>query len=138
MLFEQNTRMAEGPFYSERFWTRQLQIDCRQREKLFCHLETLCEGEAARQVQKQGVMKMATMREFLFKRYGAGQPEVLEARVAHYLEGMPDPKTGEVFPPRCVMEDKLDALEKEREFLVDMCPKDKRDTYEDGKLTTFD
>ena len=80
---------------------------------------------------------MATMREFLFKRFGAGQPEVLEARVWYYLEGMPDPKTGEVFPPRCVMEDKLDALEKEREFLVDMCSKDKRDTYEDGKLTTL-
>ncbi len=80
---------------------------------------------------------MATIRDFLFKRFGAGQPEVLEARLAHCLKGMPDPKTGELFPPRCVMEDKLDALEKEREFLVDMCPKVKRDTYEDGKLTTL-
>jgi hypothetical protein len=50
---------------------------------------------------------------------------------------MPDLKTGEVFPPRCVMEDKLDALEKEKEFLLDMCPKDKRDNYEDGKITTL-
>ena len=139
MLCEENTRMAEGLFYSERFWTKQWQMDCRQRqrEKLFCHLETLCEGEAARQIQKQGVLKMATMREFLFKRFGAGQPEVLEARVTYYLQGMPDLKTGEVFAPRCIMEDKLDALEKEREFLLDMCPKDKRDTYEDGKITTL-
>ncbi len=31
------------------------------------------------------------------------------------------------------MEDKLNALEKEREYLVEMCPKDKRDSYENGK-----
>ncbi len=35
------------------------------------------------------------------------------------------------------MADKLDALEKEREFLVDMCPSDKRESYEDGKETTL-
>jgi hypothetical protein len=28
-------------------------------------------------------------------------------------------------------------LEKEREFLVDMCPSDKRESYEDGKETTL-
>jgi hypothetical protein len=40
---------------------------------------------------------------------------------------------GEVFPPRCNLVDKLNALEKEREFLMDMCPKDKQDSYENGK-----
>jgi hypothetical protein len=80
---------------------------------------------------------MVGMRAFLFERFGAGQPEVLEARVRHYLDGMPDPKTGLVFPPRCNMVDKLDALEKEREFLVDMCPRDKREEYEDGKEITL-
>jgi hypothetical protein len=147
MLCEDNVRQAEGLFYSDRFWTVTWQTECtqRQREKLFCHLEGLCTGEAARQIQKQGVHKMVVMRAFLFERFGAGrQPEVLEARVRHYLDGMPDPKTGLVFPPRCNsvrhyldgmpdpktglvfpprcnMVDKLDALEKEREFLVDMC-----------------
>jgi hypothetical protein len=128
MLCEDNVRQAEGPFYSDRFWTVEWQIDNRQRqrEKLFCHLETLCTGEADRQVKKQGVRRMVGMRAFLFERFGAGQPEVLEARVRLYLDGMPDPKTGLVFPPRCNMVDKLDALEKEREFLLDMCPRDKR------------
>ncbi len=28
------------------------------------------------------------------------------------------------------MEDKLNALEKEREYLLEMCPKDKQDSYE--------
>jgi len=139
MLSEENSRQAEGLFYSDRFWTVEWQVECRQRqrEKLYCHLETLCTGEAHRQIQKQGVMNMKGMRSFLFQRFGAGKPEVLEKRVKYYLEGMPCPKTGLVFPPRCNMEDKLNALEKEREYLVDMCPKDKRDHYEDGKETTL-
>ncbi len=77
------------------------------------------------------------MRDFLFRRFGAGQPEVLEERVRRYLLGMPDPKTGEAFPPRCTMEAKLDELEAEREYLVEMCPKDPRETYEDGKESTL-
>jgi hypothetical protein len=93
MLCEDNVRQAEGLFYSDRFWTVTWQVECkqRQREKLFCHLETLVSDEAARQVQKQGVRKMVGMRTFLFERFGAGQPEVLEARVRHYLDDMPDP-----------------------------------------------
>jgi hypothetical protein len=31
------------------------------------------------------------------------------------------------------MEAKLDALETEREYLIEMCPKDKRDAYQEGK-----
>jgi hypothetical protein len=51
---------------------------------------------------------------------------------------MPDPKTGEAFPPRCDMEAKLEELEAEREFLVEMCPVELRDTYEDGKETSLE
>ncbi len=80
---------------------------------------------------------MKGMRSFRFQRFGAGQPEVLKKRVKYYSEGMPCPKTGFVFFPRCNMEDKLNALEKEKEYLVDMCPKNKRDNYEDGKETTL-
>ena len=78
MLCEENVRHAEGLFYSDRFWTIEWQVENRQRqrEKLFCHLESLCTGEAGRQVQKQGVRKMVMMRAFLFERFGAGQPEV--------------------------------------------------------------
>ncbi len=35
------------------------------------------------------------------------------------------------------METKLDKLETEREFLLEMCPKDKRDTYDTGKECTL-
>jgi hypothetical protein len=31
------------------------------------------------------------------------------------------------------MENKLDKLKTEREFLLEMCPKDKRNTYDTGK-----
>ena len=71
---------------------------------MYCYLETIVKGEAARQIKKQGVRKMATMRSFLFKRFGAGQPEILEERVRRYHLGMPDPKTGDPFPRRCDME----------------------------------
>ena len=139
MLSEENSRQADGLFYSDRFWTVDWQNECRQRqrEKLYCQLETLVTGEAARQVQKQGVINMKGMRSFLFQRFGAGKPEVLEKRVKHYLDGMPCPKSGLAFPPRCNMEDKLNALEKEREYLLDMCPKEKRDDYDDAKETTL-
>ena len=74
------------------------------------------------------------MREFFFRQFGAGQPEKVKKREDFYLAGMPN-ANGEVFPPRCNMEDKLNALEKEREYLLEMCPKDKRDEYENGKET---
>jgi hypothetical protein len=35
------------------------------------------------------------------------------------------------------MEVKLDALETEREYLIEMCPKDKRDNYQDGTEQTL-
>ncbi len=71
---------------------------------------------------KRGVGQMPTMRKFFFDRFGAGQPEVLAERAKIYLLGMPD-SNGEVFPPRINMENKLDKLETEREFLLDMCPR---------------
>jgi hypothetical protein len=47
---------------------------------MFCFLETICKGEAARQLQKRRVNQMATMREFFFRRFGAGQPELVKER----------------------------------------------------------
>jgi hypothetical protein len=79
---------------------------------------------------------MNVMRDFMFRRFGAGQPELIQERVKNYLLGMPD-ANGEAFPPRCDMEAKLDSLETEREYLIEMCPKDKRDTYQDGKEETL-
>ena len=60
------------------------------------------------------------MREHFFIRFGAGQPEILKERETIYLEGMPD-SSGLAFPPRVHMEDKLDSLEAEREYLLDIC-----------------
>ena len=123
---------------SDRFWTKKWQLEQRQRqrEKMFCYLEKLTSGEAKRQLVKRGVVHMPTMRKYFFDRFGAGQPEVLAERTKHYLLGMPE-KDGVFFPARCNMETKLDKLETEREFLLEMCPKDKRDTYEDGKEHTL-
>jgi hypothetical protein len=123
---------------TDRFWTKKWQMEQRQRqrEKLFCYLEKITGGETKRQLAKRGVGHMPTMRKYFFDRFGAGQPEILAERTKIYLLGMPG-KDGEVFPPRCNMETKLDKLETEREYLLEMCPKDKRDTYEDGKEHTL-
>ncbi len=79
---------------------------------------------------------MDTMRDYMFRRFGAGQPEILRDRVRIYLLGMPDPH-GVPFPPRVDIEIKLDELEEEGEYLLGMCPADMRDTYEDGKEETL-
>ncbi len=76
------------------------------------------------------------MRDFFFQCFGAGQPELIQERVRTYLLGIPD-HNGAAFPPRCDMEVKLDVLETEREYLIEMCPKDKRNAYQDGKEETL-
>ena len=48
MLCEENARHAEGLFYSDRFWTVEWQVECRQsqREKLLLfHDESPLKGE---------------------------------------------------------------------------------------------
>ena len=138
VISHESPKYADTLLKDNRFKTEQWQTNCRMRfrEKMFCFLESICKGEAGRQLQKRGVNQMPTMREFFFRRFGAGQPEVVKERERIYLLGMPGP-SGEVFPPRINMEDKLDSLETERDFLLDMCPKDKHDTYDPGKETTL-
>ncbi len=65
---------CESPKYAasllkdKRFLTLKWQIDCRYRfrEKLFCHLETLCSEEAGRQLTKRGVSQMDTKNQHAF------------------------------------------------------------------------
>ena len=134
VLCRKSVKNADHLHAKSEFWTKKFQVEFRQscREEVFCYLEELCTGEAARQLRKQGVRKMVTMRDFFFRRFGAGQPELIQERVRLYLMGMPD-HNGTAFPPRCDMEVKLDTLETEREYLIEMCPKDKRDAYQEGK-----
>ncbi len=79
---------------------------------------------------------MDTMRDYMFRQFGARQPEVLQERVGLYLLGMPDPHRVS-FPSRVNIEIKLDELEEEREYLLKMCPADMRDSHEDGKEETL-
>ena len=78
---------ADHVYNKQIFWTKKYQVEFRQtcREKVFCYLEDLCSGEAARQLRKQGVKKMNSMRDYFFRRFGAGQPELIQARVRSYL-----------------------------------------------------
>jgi hypothetical protein len=138
VIFHESPKYADSLLGTKRFESIKFQVDLRQRlrERMFCELETLYSGEASRQLQKRGVGQMPTMREFSFRRFGAGQPEVVKERERVYLLGLPN-SSGEAFPSRCNIEDKFDALEEEREYLLEMCPLDKRDFYEEGKETTL-
>ena len=138
VIFTESPKYADSLLGTKRFESKKFQMDLRQRmrERLFCHIETLTTGEADRQLHKRGVSTMATMREFFFIRFGAGQPEIVKERERIYLQGMPN-SAGEAFAPRCNIEDKLDSLEEEREFLLDMCPLENQDSYDAGKESTL-
>jgi hypothetical protein len=138
VLLISSPKYADSLVGTKKFETRKFQHDTRARlrEKLFCFIETITFAEARRQLQRRGIALMSTMREHFFLRFGAGQPEILKERETIFLEGMPD-SSGLAFPPRVNMEDKLDSLEAEREYLIDMCPKDKQDEYEIGKESTL-
>ena len=142
MVFEvialKSPKEADHLFKSDRFWTKKWHLEFRQRswERIFCHLEEVTSGEAARQLRRMGVKKTKSIRDFMFRRFGAGQPEILQERVRLYLLGMPD-SHGVAFPPRVNIETKLDTLEEEREYLLEMCPVELRDSYDDGKEETL-
>ena len=138
MLCLDSVKNADSLYHTAKFWSVKWQMENRQRqyEKLFCYLETICEGEAERQLHAQGVEKTKDMRKHMFERFGSGQPLVLQERVRKYLLGMPD-KNGVAFPNRVNMPDKLSQLEEERDYLLRMCPKDKHKDYDEGKETTL-
>jgi hypothetical protein len=138
MLCLESPKNADTLYRSPKFWTVKWQLENRQRqyEKLFCFLETICVGEAERQLHAEGVEKTKGMRKHMFERFGSGQPAVLQERVRKYLLGMPD-RYGVAFHPRVNMPEKLAQLEEERDYLLRMCPKDKHKDYDEGKETTL-
>jgi hypothetical protein len=138
MLIHETPKYASDMAKDGRFKTIRWHQDHRQRqrEKLFCYLEEITDGEVKRQLKKRGVHQMNTMRSYFFNRFGHGSPDVLMERQRTFLLGMPN-SSGEVFPLRVNMEEKLNSLEEEREFLLDMCPVDKRQDYVPGKITTL-
>jgi hypothetical protein len=138
MLCLDSVKNVDSLYSTPKFWSVKWQLENRQRqyEKLFYFLETICDGEAERQLQAQGVEKTMGMKKHFFERFGSGQPQVLQERVRKYLLGMPD-KHGVAFSSRVNMPDKLDQLEEERNYLLRMCPKDKHKDYDEGKETTL-
>ncbi len=79
VLSIKSPKEADHLYASDRFWEKKWQLEFRQRcrERIFCYLEEACSGEAVKQLRKLGVRMMESMREYMFRRFGAGQPEVL-------------------------------------------------------------
>jgi hypothetical protein len=116
-----SSKWAESLVATPKFKTCKFQMEMRRkfRERLFCFVRRIVFGEARRQLQKKGVAEMNACRNNFFVRFGAGQPEALTEREERYRLGMPN-SSGEAIPPLANMEDKLDELEAEREWLLDM------------------
>jgi hypothetical protein len=76
VLSIKSPKEADHLYASVRFWENKWQIEFRQRcrERIVCYLEEACSGEAVRQLRKLGVRMMDSMREYMFRRFGAGQP----------------------------------------------------------------
>jgi hypothetical protein len=127
-------KWTESLVGTQKFKTLKFQIEMKSkfRERMFCFIERIVFGEARRQLQKKGAKDMHLMRHAFFVRFGADQPEALKEREEKYRLGMPN-LSGVAFPPLVNMEDKLDELEAEREWLLDMSPKDQVSTYGIGK-----
>lgn len=138
VLGHESAKHADTLYSSAKFWTKKWQLENRQRqyEKMFCYLETICEGEAERQLHVEGVDKTKGLRKHFFESFGSGQPDALLERVQRYLLLMPD-SNGVAFPPRVNMVEKLNQLEEERNYLLRMCPKEKHKEYEEGKEATL-
>jgi hypothetical protein len=131
-------KWAESLVATPKFKTCKFQMEMRRkfRERLSCFVERIVFGEARRQLQKKGVAEMNACRNNFFVRFGAGQPEALTDREELYRLGLPN-SSGEAFPLLANVEDELEELEAEREWLLDMCPKDKQATYDEGKESTL-
>ena len=56
VISHESPKYADSLLNDKRFKTVQWQVNCRTRfrEKMFCFLESICKGEAARQLQKRG------------------------------------------------------------------------------------
>jgi hypothetical protein len=74
VLARKSAKEADQLNQSDRFWSKKWQLEFRQRcrERIFCHLEETCSGEATRQLRKLGIRSMKTMREYMFMKSGAG------------------------------------------------------------------
>ena len=56
VLSIKSPKEADHLYASDRFWGKKWQMEFRQRcrERIFCHLEEVCSGEAVRQLRKLG------------------------------------------------------------------------------------
>ena len=124
VIARKDARSAEKLWDSDHFWTIVWQLSHRdeQREYLYCYLEKITEGEALRQVEQLDVKGMPTMREHLYTRFGGVTSASVKVREKNYLLGMPKKAGAIAFPDGVCMTEKLDQLEGEREYFLDVCP----------------
>ena len=140
IMCEKNSKLAMSLFNSPRFWTIKYQLDWRDRqyEKMYCHIQKQCGGEALRQVESLGIESSRELRAHFKLRFGGAQSAMIKAREVAYSAGMK--KVGDKFAimPFSNLETKLNQLETERTFFWKTCPVECRKDYvfgHESKLT---
>ena len=134
IMTEENAKQAELMFNSNRFWTIawHKRYRARQYTRLYIFLQSICRGEALRQLEDFSVPRTPEIRAHFIVRFGGARAAEVKIRELAYLSEMPDEIGGLAFKPNCNMEVKLNQLETERTFFWKNCPAECRDTYEYG------
>jgi hypothetical protein len=138
-ISESNSRHALSLYNSNRYWTIEWQHDWqkRQYEKLYIFVQSICYGEALRQIEDLGVDNAHTIRKHFVSRFGSAQTANLKERQKQYLLGMPDKEGALAIPVTCDLEAKLNQFETERTYFHRNCPVQFRATYKYCQETTM-
>ena len=129
-------REAESMWWDPTFWTMQYQLRWRsdQYVKIYLQMIKVCRGEAKRQLEDFGHVRMAEIRTHFMVRFGSAQRVEIKARERQYSLGMPAPGQTVAFPEFVNMPVKLNTLEAERTYFWKNCPIEMRPTYRFCKI----
>jgi hypothetical protein len=124
-------REAESMWWDQTFWTMQWQLRWRSEQyvKIYLKMMKICSGEAKRQLEDFGHVRMAEIRAHFMVRFGAAQRIEIKMRERQFSLGMPSPGQTVAFPEFVNMPVKLNMLEAERTYFWKNCPVENRSTY---------
>ena len=107
----------------------QLRWRSEQYVKIYLKMMKICSGEAKRQLEDFGHVRMAEIRAHFMVRFGAAHRIEIKMRERQFSLGMPAPGQTVAFPEFVNMPVKLNMLESERTYFWKNCPVENRSTY---------
>jgi hypothetical protein len=129
-------REAESMWWDSTFWTMQYQVRWRSEQyvKMYLRMMKVCRGEAKRQLEDFGHVRMAEIRNHFMLRFGSAQRVEIKLRERQFSLGMPAAGQTVAFPEFVNMPIKFNTLEAERTYFWKNCPLENRLTYRFCKI----